>query len=153
MHPLKISLARLHAGEDRDASSWVRRYYEEDDLVFNARVEAGIVDLLRHPEWGSFFRILADGYPVGYIVLTFGFDHEVGGRLGTITDFYVELAHRSKGVGAAALDLIIDVAKDLGLKEVSLVVLDHNTRVLPLYHRKGFEAESGRSWMCLQMEP
>ena len=46
---------------------------------------------------------------------------------------------RGMGIGGALLDAIIETARDDGLSEVRLDVIDTNPRARALYDRKGFE--------------
>ena len=142
-----IELVPLVPGEEVVAINFVQKYYLEDQLRFDARVEAAVADLLAHPEWGILYRIVQDHITVGYMGLTYGYDHEIGGRFGTVTDFYVEPEFRGNSIGSQALEQLNLLAEDLDLKEIGLVVLDHNVRVRSLYGRMGFQPEDGRSWM------
>ena len=45
---------------------------------------------------------------------------------------------RGKGIGTALLDAISEMAKERGLREVRLDVIDSNPRAKALYTRRGF---------------
>lgn len=52
---------------------------------------------------------------------------------------FVDADARGQGVGSALLDAIIERAKQEGLQEVRLDVIDTNPRARALYERQGFE--------------
>ena len=52
----------------------------------------------------------------------------------------VDASGRGKGIGTALLEAIIDVAKQQGLKKITLDVIDSNPRAKALYERVGFKA-------------
>ncbi len=147
-----VQLQPIIAGDESVLLAFVQKYYAEDHLVYNPKVEAAVLELIEHPEWGRHYRILSDNVTVGYLGLTYAFDHEVGGRFGTITDFYIEPEHRAHGIGTVALQETIKLAKSLGLREIGLVVLDHNDQVRPLYARHGFRPDTDRGWMWLNLD-
>lgn len=147
-----IQLVAMKTDDRAIALSFVEKYYSEDHLQFVGKVKLAVEELLAHPEWGRLYRVVLDDVSVGYVGLTYAFDHEVGGRFGTITDFYIDPNFRGHGIGTAVLSQIVDLAKSLGLKEIGLVVLDHNERVRPLYERHGFRRENGRGWMWLNLD-
>lgn len=146
-----VELIPVVPGDEALAVSFVQKYYSEDHLEFSPKVESAIHELVSHPEWGAYHKIVCDEGLVGYLGFTYAFDQEVGGRFGMVTDFYIEPKFRGKGIGSEALQLVITLAKSLDLKEIGLVVLGHNDRVRPLYERQGFRAEKGRSWMWLDI--
>lgn len=51
----------------------------------------------------------------------------------------VDARARGQGVGSALIGEIVEVARDLGLSEVRLDVIDSNSRAMRLYERLGFE--------------
>ncbi len=126
------------------AERWVSRYYELDELVFDEKVRKAISALLVSPELGRFWQVERDGMPMGYIVLTFGFDHEFGGKLGVVTDFYLVEEARGQGLGSQVLQEVIQQAKQLGCKHLELAVLDHNTRAENFYRKLGLKPQTGR---------
>ncbi len=138
---------RLEALQPEDlpvARKWVKSYYDLDDLEFNDRVISGITTLLASPEWGHFWQIVRGEEAVGYIVLTFGFDHEFGGKLGVVTDFYLEEPARGGGLGTAVLTEVLARAKTLGCHHLELAVLDHNIQAERFYKRLGLSPQTGR---------
>ena len=122
----------------------VRRYYAEDALNFDETlVRPALVRLLAEPALGRAF-FLADeaGVRAGYVVFTFGFDHEAGGPLATVTDLFIEPTHRRRGYGRAALRFVAQTCHGLGVRGLELQVETHNAPGQALYRSFGFYAQT-----------
>ncbi len=122
----------------------VRRYYAEDEIHFDeALVRPAIMRLLSEPEVGrAFFLVDETGARAGYVVFTFGFDHEAGGPLATVTDLFIEPAHRRRGYGRAALKFVARTCLGLGVRGLELQVETHNAAGQALYRSFGFYAQT-----------
>ncbi len=134
----------IPAGPD-DADSLlelVRRYYAEDGLAFRADLVAPALErLLREPALGrAFFIHTANALRAGYVVFTFGFDHEAGGPLATVTDLFVAPAFRRRGLARAALGFVAETCRGLGVRGVELQVETHNAAGQALYRACGFRS-------------
>jgi len=81
----------------------------------------------------------AGGERAGYAVLSYGFDLEFGGRDAFITDFFVVERYRNSGVGRAALERVLAIAREDGAGAVHLQVRAENAAALALYRSLGFE--------------
>ena len=132
----------------------VRRYYAEDGLFFNAGpVYQGLIQLLCNPSLGRAFFLLDEwGGQAGYVVFTFGFDHEAGGPLATVTDLFIEKTHRRQGFARAALRFVADACWELGVRGLELQVETHNAAGQALYRSFGFHAQT-RIAMFLPLPP
>ena len=122
----------------------VRRYYKEDRIAYDpAAVRTGIEKLLADPRLGRAFFIADDqGASAGYVVFTFGFDHEAGGLLATVTDLFIEHPFRRRGFGRAALGFVAETCRSLGANGLELQVETHNVAGQALYRSFGFRAQS-----------
>ena len=118
----------------------VRRYYTEDGIPFDGElVRPALARLLVEPALGrAFFLEDAQGQRAGYCVFTFGFDHEAGGPLATVTDLFVEPTHRRRGFARAALGFMAATCRALGVRGLELQVERHNTAGQALYRSVGF---------------
>lgn len=141
---MNIQLNALQPEDEAVLRHWTSTYYAHEGLAFDATVESGIAQLLAHPEWGTAFEIRAGSDALGYAVVTFGFDYEVGGRLGVLTDFYLIESARGQGVGAEVIRLLEEWGSEQGLHALELVVLHHNPRARAFYERLGFNQPSDR---------
>ncbi len=81
---------------------------------------------------------------VGYLVLTWGYSLESGGREALIDEVYVE--PKGRGVGSALVDAAVVQCKQRGLRRIFLETEVDNERARNLYIRKGFEVDDS-IWM------
>jgi len=99
----KSDTVRLEVATPRDATKllkFISAYYRFDRIPLDRKALALALSLLlENQALGRAFFIRTRGRVVGYMILTFGFDLEFGGRQATVTDFYINSGHRRKGVG------------------------------------------------------
>jgi GNAT superfamily N-acetyltransferase len=121
-----------------------RRYCETDQHVFDeATVRAGMAGLLDSDRHGVAW-IIGDPEPVGYAVVTWGWSVEGGGPEALLDEIYVE--QRGQGLGAAAVEWIIDDCRRRGMRRIFLETESHNEAARRLYARLGFTEEDS-VWM------
>jgi GNAT superfamily N-acetyltransferase len=86
------------------------------------------------------------GAPIGFLALYQSFALYTEGAYGTIPEFYVRSAHRSKGVGAALLEQARLLGQSRGWRrlEVTTPPLPEFDRTLAFYQREGFSISGGR---------
>jgi GNAT superfamily N-acetyltransferase len=119
----------------------MRTFYTEEALEYREpRARDALQQLLKDPSRGGLWFIETDGVFIGYFVLTLGFSLEFAGRFALLDEFYVEPAHRGRGIGAQALEFIQFTAESLGVAAIRLEVDRANPRLESFYRRAGFEA-------------
>ncbi|HVB08777.1 MAG TPA: GNAT family N-acetyltransferase [Bacillota bacterium] len=104
--------------------------------------------LLATPELGEIWVAPGDA---GYIVLTFGYSLEFGGRDAMIDEFFVRPEARGQGLGRAGLDQVVDWCRAEGVTAIHLEVESHNPDASRLYRRAGF-ADHDRHLMTRRVE-
>lgn len=102
--------------------------------------EPAVQRLLDSPELGVIAHILEGGTLRGYVVLTWGFDLEWGGRDAFLTDLYLLPSARGRGLGRRALPLIEELARRRGARALHLMVRPENDAALQLYRGAGFSS-------------
>ena len=118
----------------------VKQYYEFDQIPFvPEEIESGLRTLLGDSSLGQAWLVLNGTQPVGYIIFTYGFDIEFGGRLAIVTDLYLEPGHRRQGLGSKILDHVEAFCRSVGLHGLELQVESDNTEARALYKRFGFQ--------------
>jgi GNAT superfamily N-acetyltransferase len=136
--------ASLKAATVSDAAKlekWVRAYYKFDGIAFESEtVRPALLVLLKNKSLGKAWFIQHRGKPVGYVVVTFGFDHEFGGRMATVTDLYLEPRHRRKGLGRKTLEHVAVFCRRAGVRGLELQAERDNTEARAFYKRCGFVA-------------
>lgn len=142
---MEVTLRVLGAESLDSALRFVQAYFEHDGLVYDQTVADGVRELLGEGNLGSFWVICEGDAEVGYVVLTYAFDHEFGGRIGVVTDFYLLEEARGRGVGSEVVSLVEAAAREKGLHAIELFVLDHNPRARLLYERLGYVGQTDRT--------
>jgi ribosomal protein S18 acetylase RimI-like enzyme len=117
----------------------MRAYYTIDKLSFNVDVARSALDkLLDNQDYGRVWLIMQDEMIIGYIVATFGYSLEFGGRDAFIDEFYIQAAHRGKGIGTVALHMITTELKKSKFRAVHLEVERENSNAQGFYRSQGF---------------
>jgi ribosomal protein S18 acetylase RimI-like enzyme len=93
---------------------------------------------------GRAYMIEAGKVCVGYVVIGLGFSVEYGGVDAFLDEFYVEKAHRGRGVGTAALLELNKIARKLKIKALHLEAMPANDRAARLYARLGYRLSERR---------
>jgi len=95
-------------------------------------------EILNNPKYGSVFIIKSSMQIIGYIILTFGYSLEYGGRDAFIDEFFIKPEYRNKGIGSKSLEYIIKYARTTGIKALHLEVKKKHKDAARLYERNGF---------------
>ena len=119
----------------------VKQYYEFDQIPYVPdEIESGLLVLLTDDSLGQAWLILYGLQPVGYVIFTYGFDIELGGRLAIITDLFLQPSHRGRGIGGKVLHRVEAFCRSLGLRGLELQVENDNIEARALYKKFGFQA-------------
>jgi diamine N-acetyltransferase len=122
-------------------AAFVRKYYEFDGIAYvRNQVESGLKTLLADASLGQAWLVLSGAEPVGYVIFSYGFDIEFGGRLALITDLYLEPPYRHQGIGRRILEQVEAHCRSLGLHGLELQVETNNAAARALYKKFGFGA-------------
>jgi len=119
----------------------IKAYYRFDRIPFDRKaIASGLSVLINNQTLGRAWLIRDRQLLVGYSILTFGFDLEFGGRQATLTDLYVDIRHRRKGIGRKVLRELEAFCRSCNVKALELQVTGRNMRALHFYRSVGFEA-------------
>src|SRR5262245_7644801 len=109
----------------------IRDFFAWESISFDAvELEPALRTLISSGELGHAWLLEIDQETVGYAVVTFGFDLEYNGRDAFLTDFYLKASWRDRGVGQAALALVVEKAKEAGVHALHLLVDPKNQRAV-----------------------
>ncbi len=106
-----------------------------------ARVESALRPLLEHDDFGVVYLVNDDQ---GYVVITWGYSLESGGREGLVDEIY--LRQRGQGVGTQVMQALFEDLRGRGIVKMFLETERHNARARTFYARLGFEADDS-IWM------
>ena len=100
-------------------------------------LEAALRRLLADPSLGGVWLVETDRV-IGHAVVTYGYDLEWGGRDSYLTEIWIDLEQRGRGIGTAVLELIKQELRERDVRALHLEVRADNP-ALRLYERAGFE--------------
>lgn len=109
----------------------------EGIVVSDAALDGALRTLLGDPTLGGVWLIESDARPIGYAIVTFGYDLEFAGRDAWLTEIWVDEAARGQGSARAALELLEAELVQHGVRALHLQVRPENP-ALRLYERAGF---------------
>jgi diamine N-acetyltransferase len=128
--------------EDLDLLLRFMQSLQEDDpwsIAFNpAHARRAMQQLLGEPNLGRVWIIRDAAEAIGYIVMSFDFSLEYGGRNAWIDEFFIQRSHRGKGIGTRALEFFAEQAQAFGVTAIHLEV-NHGNPALELYRRMGYQ--------------
>jgi ribosomal protein S18 acetylase RimI-like enzyme len=120
---------------------FIRKYYKFDGIHFSSPgIRSGLEVLLRRRSLGRVWIIRLGQHDTGYIVLTFGYDLEFGGRQATVTEFYILDQFRRLKIGTQALNFVEGFCREMGIGALELQVKRNNTRARVFYKKLGFKS-------------
>ena len=116
----------------------VRAYSPEDRQPSDkGRQPAALAALAADEPFGRAWLIELDGGRIGYVVLSWGFSIEAGGREACLDELYLVPEVRQRGLGRRVLALVEAEARAFGVRRIFLEVARHN-RAIGLYRRAGY---------------
>ena len=120
----------------------VAEFCVADEHAFEeGRVTRALIPLLEHDEFGVVY--LLDNAQ-GYLVVTWGYSLESGGREALIDEIY--LRRRGEGMGSRVMNALFEEMAARGVVKMFLETETHNTRARGFYARNGFAADDS-IWM------
>ncbi|KAF2518218.1 GNAT family N-acetyltransferase [Flavobacterium salilacus subsp. salilacus] len=117
----------------------MEEFYGIDNYPINIEKSKNLLkEFILNDMLGSGWLILHEGQTVGYVILTFVFSFEYGGRIVILDELYIRKNERGLGLGSKTLDFIHAQAKLLGIKIIYLEIEDHNEAARQLYLSKNY---------------
>ena len=96
-------------------------------------------EFITNENLGKSWLIFSENEIVGYIILTFIFSFEYGGKIAFIDELFIKETARGKGFGKEAIQFIQGEVPKLSLKLLYLEVEQHNENAQKLYLAHDFE--------------
>jgi GNAT superfamily N-acetyltransferase len=117
----------------------MRDFYAYERLSFDdARTERLLRELIADERLGRVILFERETGLVGYMILSFGYSLEFGGRDALIDEFYVMPDARGAGMGRRAIAYAIEICRGLRITNIHLEADYFNVRVHEFYKRLGF---------------
>jgi ribosomal protein S18 acetylase RimI-like enzyme len=135
----------------------MRAFYAESGFTLDEEsAAAGFAALLADTRLGRVWLLgpaAPDQPAAGYIVVTFVFAMEYGGRAAVVDDFYVRPEARGEGIGKAALAAARRACENLGMRAMRVEVGVDNTAARAVYRSAGFESLPDHGLMTVTLAP
>jgi ribosomal protein S18 acetylase RimI-like enzyme len=129
----------------------MRAFSEEVSAPLSvSHIENALAPLLHDPTIGDVWVVEEEAI-AGYLVITWGWGIESGGREALIDEIYVTPEYRGQGLASALIYASLEKAKALSTKAVFLETEAANPESRALYERLGFKVESS-VWMRSLLE-
>lgn len=133
------SFRRVAATDIETLLPLLRAYWDYDGIDYrDADVRRGLQELVDHPELGAAWLVELEARPVGYFILSWGFDLEFGGRHGWLTDLFLVPERRGQGLGRAVFRFVDQQLAAAGASCVELMVERDNQEAMAFYRKLGF---------------
>lgn len=118
----------------------MRDFYEIDNYPMNIEVAKTLFqEFITNEHLGKSWLIYSENEIVGYIILTFIFSFEYGGKIAFLDELFIKETARGKGFGKEAIQFIQGEVPKLSLKLLYLEVEPHNENAQKLYLAHDFE--------------
>src|SRR5262245_48994672 len=127
---MNVRLRQATSGDRSALLPFMQGYYRDDGLEFAAANARALAVLLATPDAGRVWWIERDAGIAGYVAVCFGFSLELGGRDAYIDELYVAPEMRGGGIAKAALRLLLDEVRALGIQAIYLEVDMTNERAV-----------------------
>ena len=137
--PMEINFRPATAADADTLLPMIRALCEHDGTPFDeAGVRRALAQVIADDSLGRVWLAVRGNEPAGYVVLTFGFSLEFGGRDAFIDELYVRDEFRRRGLGRRAIELAERACRERGIGALHLEVERANAAAQELYRRSGF---------------
>ena len=115
-------------------------FYAIDNYPMDVEVAKKLFqEFISNEHLGKSWLIYSESEIVGYIILTFIFSFEYGGKIAFVDELFIKETARGKGFGKEAIQFIQQEVPKLSLKLLYLEVEPHNENAQKLYLAHDFE--------------
>ena len=115
-------------------------FYAIDNYPMDVEVTKTLFqEFISNEHHGKSWIIYSKNEIVGYIILTFIFSFEYGGKIAFVDELFIKETARGKGFGKEAIQFIQSEVPKLSLKLLYLEVEPHNENAQKLYLAHDFE--------------
>ena len=115
-------------------------FYAIDNYPMDVEVAKTLFqEFISNEHLGKSWLIYSENEIVGYIILTFIFSFEYGGKIAFVDELFIKETARGKGFGKEAIQFIQGEVPKLSLKLLYLEVEPHNENAQKLYLAHDFE--------------
>jgi ribosomal protein S18 acetylase RimI-like enzyme len=118
----------------------MRAYYKYDGIPFDeAKARKALTEFLPGEAFGKAWLVYQGDEIAGYIVLTYDYGLESGGREAFIDELYLHESYRGQGIGRKTIEFAEQFCAANGIGALLLGVEPENTAAQAFYQKVGFE--------------
>lgn len=115
-------------------------FYAIDNYPMDIEVAKTLFqEFISNEHLGKSWLIYSENEIVGYMIITFIFSFEYGGKIAFVDELFIKETARGKGIGKDAIQFIQAEVPNLSLKLIYLEVEPHNENAQKLYLAHDFE--------------
>ncbi len=135
-----ISFKPLEIADIEVITQMMQNFYAIDNYPMDVEVAKNLFqEFITNEHLGKSWLIYSENEIVGYIILTFIFSFEYGGKIAFVDELFIKETARGKGIGKEAIQFIQQEVPKLSLKLLYLEVEPHNENAQKLYLAHDFE--------------
>ena len=135
-----ISFKPLEIADIEVITQMMQDFYAIDNYPMDVEVTKTLFqEFISNEHLGKSWLIYSENEIVGYIILTFIFSFEYGGKIAFVDELFIKETARGKGFGKEAIQFIQQEVPKLSLKLLYLEVEPHNENAQKLYLAHDFE--------------
>lgn len=135
-----ISFKPLEIADIEVITQMMQNFYAIDNYPMDVEVAKNLFqEFITNEHLGKSWLIYSENEIVGYIILTFIFSFEYGGKIAFVDELFIKETARGKGFGKEAIQFIQQEVPKLKLKLLYLEVEPHNENAQKLYLAHDFE--------------
>ncbi|WP_395062910.1 GNAT family N-acetyltransferase [Flavobacterium sp.] len=138
-----INFKTLETSQIETITQMMQDFYAIDNYPIDLEVSKKLfLEFISDESLGKSWLIYDDSEIVGYVILTFVFSFEYGGKIAFLDELYIKEIARGKGIGKQTIQFIKEQAKLLNVKLLYLEVENHNENAQKLYLANDFEVHN-----------
>mgnify|MGYP003595251550 FL=1 len=114
-------------------------FYAIDNYPIEAQATKKMFqEFISNENFGKAWLIYADNKIAGYVILTYIFSFEYGGKIAFVDELFIKESARGKGIGKETIQFVQQESPKLSLKLLYLEVENHNENAQKLYLAQDF---------------
>ena len=135
-----ITFKPLEISDISIITKMMQDFYAIDNYPMDVEVAKKLFqEFISNEHLGKSWLMYSENEIVGYIILTFIFSFEYGGKIAFLDELFIKETARGKGFGKEAIQFIQQEVPKLSLKLLYLEVEPHNENAQKLYLAHDFE--------------
>lgn len=134
-----VQFKSLETSQIETITKMMQDFYAIDNYPIDIEVSKKLfTEFLSNENLGKSYLIYSEDEIVGYIILTFIFSFEYGGKIAFMDELYINETARGKGIGKLAIPFVKQQCEELNVKLIYLEVENHNENAQKLYLANDF---------------